>query len=92
MNGGKRRHGDDFDPHFAGTFVFRDPEEVFREFFDGMPFDDLFSGEIFAVRDEKHEKFTEAYESLSNYRNSRECFQCLVAVPEETPEEDTVTV
>ncbi|XP_020300749.1 dnaJ homolog subfamily B member 6-like isoform X1 [Pseudomyrmex gracilis] len=43
MNGGKRRHGDDFDPHFAGTFVFRDPEEVFREFFDGMPFDDLFS-------------------------------------------------
>ncbi|XP_014488457.1 PREDICTED: dnaJ homolog subfamily B member 6-B-like isoform X1 [Dinoponera quadriceps] len=44
MPGGKRRHGDDFDPHFAGTFVFRDPEEVFREFFDGMPFEDLFSG------------------------------------------------
>ncbi|XP_032678470.1 dnaJ homolog subfamily B member 6-like isoform X2 [Odontomachus brunneus] len=44
MPGGKRRHGDDFDPHFSGTFVFRDPEEVFREFFDGMPFEDLFSG------------------------------------------------
>ncbi|XP_072752013.1 dnaJ homolog subfamily B member 6-B isoform X2 [Anoplolepis gracilipes] len=43
MPGSKRgRHGDDFDPHFAGTFVFRDPEEVFREFFDGTPFDDLF--------------------------------------------------
>lgn len=46
MPGGKRRHGDDFDPHFSGTFVFRDPEEVFREFFDGMPFEDLFSGKI----------------------------------------------
>lgn len=44
MPGGKRRHGDDFDPHFAGTFVFRDPEEVFREFFDGIPFEDLFAG------------------------------------------------
>lgn len=44
MPGGKRRHGDDFDPHFGGTFVFRDPEEVFREFFDGIPFEDLFAG------------------------------------------------
>ncbi|XP_039308289.1 dnaJ homolog subfamily B member 6-B isoform X1 [Solenopsis invicta] len=44
MPGGKRRHGDDFDTHFGGTFVFRDPEEVFREFFDGIPFDDLFAG------------------------------------------------
>ncbi|KAL6254216.1 hypothetical protein P5V15_014836 [Pogonomyrmex californicus] len=43
MPGGKRRHGDDFDSHF-GTFVFRDPEEVFREFFDGIPFEDLFAG------------------------------------------------
>ncbi|GAB1864740.1 DnaJ-like protein subfamily B member 6 [Camponotus japonicus] len=42
MPGSKGR--DDFDPHFAGTFVFRDPEEVFREFFDGMPFEDLFAG------------------------------------------------
>ncbi|XP_071650918.1 dnaJ homolog subfamily B member 6 isoform X2 [Temnothorax longispinosus] len=44
MPGGKRRHGDDFDAHFGGTFVFRDPEEVFREFFDGIPFEDLFAG------------------------------------------------
>ncbi|KYM94678.1 DnaJ like protein subfamily B member 2 [Cyphomyrmex costatus] len=44
MPGGKRRHGDDFDSHFGGTFVFRDPEEVFREFFDGIPFEDLFAG------------------------------------------------
>ncbi|KAL0100612.1 hypothetical protein PUN28_019187 [Cardiocondyla obscurior] len=44
MPGSKRRHGDDFDSHFGGTFVFRDPEEVFREFFDGMPFEDLFAG------------------------------------------------
>ncbi|XP_012214575.1 dnaJ homolog subfamily B member 6-B isoform X1 [Linepithema humile] len=43
MPGTKRRHGDDFDPHFGGTFVFRDPEEVFREFFDGIPFENLFT-------------------------------------------------
>ncbi|PBC30180.1 dnaJ homolog subfamily B member 3 isoform X3 [Apis florea] len=43
MPGGKRRHKEDFDPHFAGTFMFRDPEEVFREFFGGSSFEDLFS-------------------------------------------------
>ncbi|XP_017892973.1 dnaJ homolog subfamily B member 6-like isoform X2 [Ceratina calcarata] len=43
MPGGKRRHDDDFDAHFAGTFVFRDPEEVFREFFGDSGFEDLFS-------------------------------------------------
>ena len=45
MPGGKRRHEDEFDmDNFA--FVFRDPEEVFREFFGGgSPFDDLFAGE-----------------------------------------------
>ncbi|CAL7942560.1 unnamed protein product [Xylocopa violacea] len=43
MPGGKRRHEDDFDPRFD-TFVFRDPEEVFREFFGGTSFEDLFSG------------------------------------------------
>ncbi|KAK9301818.1 hypothetical protein QLX08_006006 [Tetragonisca angustula] len=43
MPGGKRRHKDDFDPHFAGTFMFRDPEEVFKEFFGGTSFEDLFS-------------------------------------------------
>ncbi|XP_076758102.1 dnaJ homolog subfamily B member 6-B isoform X5 [Xylocopa sonorina] len=42
MPGGKRRHEDDFDPRF-NTFVFRDPEEVFREFFGGTGFEDLFS-------------------------------------------------
>lgn len=47
MPGSKRRHGDDFDPHFTSTFVFRDPEDVFREFFDGIPFEDLFSGKAY---------------------------------------------
>ncbi|KAG7205159.1 hypothetical protein KM043_018254 [Ampulex compressa] len=42
MPGSKRRH-DDFDSHFASTFVFRDPEEVFREFFSSAGFDDLFA-------------------------------------------------
>ncbi|XP_033209436.1 dnaJ homolog subfamily B member 6-like [Belonocnema kinseyi] len=44
MPGGKRRHEDDFSNVFAGTFVFRDPEDVFREFFGGTPFEDLFGG------------------------------------------------
>lgn len=43
MSGGKRRHEDDFDTHCARTFVFRDPDEVFREFFGGTSFEDLFS-------------------------------------------------
>lgn len=33
MPGGKRRYDDDFDMHFTTAFEFRDPEEVFREFF-----------------------------------------------------------
>ncbi|OXU17939.1 hypothetical protein TSAR_016559 [Trichomalopsis sarcophagae] len=44
MPGGKRRHEEDFDFNFD-SFVFRDPEDVFREFFGGnSPFDDLFAG------------------------------------------------
>lgn len=47
INGGgprsRSRHDDDFDMGF-GFFTFRDPEEVFREFFGGTPFADLFGG------------------------------------------------
>lgn len=44
----RRRQRDPFDSHdfIFGTgfpFVFRDPEEVFREFFGGSPFDDFFN-------------------------------------------------
>ncbi|XP_076631360.1 uncharacterized protein LOC143346776 isoform X2 [Colletes latitarsis] len=42
MPSNKRRHDDDFDIHFGGTFTFRDPEEVFREFFRGTSFADLY--------------------------------------------------
>lgn len=50
MPGGKRRHDDDdFDVNF-GPFSFRDPEDVFREFFGGTPFQDLF-GESMIVHD-----------------------------------------
>lgn len=42
--GNKRRHEDDFDPQFNNWFVFRDPDDVFREFFHGSPFGDLFDG------------------------------------------------
>ncbi|XP_022917763.1 dnaJ homolog subfamily B member 6 isoform X1 [Onthophagus taurus] len=46
INGGgprsRSRHDDDFDMGF-GFFSFRDPDEVFREFFGGTPFADLFS-------------------------------------------------
>ncbi|KAJ8675474.1 hypothetical protein QAD02_011260 [Eretmocerus hayati] len=45
MPGGKRRHEEDFEFNFDHAFVFRDPEDVFREFFGGnSPFDDLFAG------------------------------------------------
>ncbi|XP_015593060.1 dnaJ homolog subfamily B member 6-B isoform X2 [Cephus cinctus] len=44
MPGSKRRHEDDFHAQFGGSFVFRDPEEVFREFFGGTHFEDLFGG------------------------------------------------
>lgn len=44
----RRRPRDPFDSHdfIFGSgfpFVFRDPEEVFREFFGGSPFDDFFN-------------------------------------------------
>lgn len=47
LNGGsrgRRSHEDDFDFGF-GFFTFRDPEDVFREFFGGNDVFDLLSGE-----------------------------------------------
>ncbi|XP_018329430.1 dnaJ homolog subfamily B member 6 isoform X1 [Agrilus planipennis] len=47
LNGGarSRRYDDDYDMGmgFGFGFTFRDPEEVFREFFGGTPFADLFA-------------------------------------------------
>lgn len=46
LNGGsrgRRGHDDDYDMGF-GFFTFRDPEDVFREFFGGSVFEDLFAG------------------------------------------------
>lgn len=40
-----RRHDDEYDPFGGFSFSFRDPEDVFREFFGGSGFGDLF-GEI----------------------------------------------
>ncbi|XP_043270726.1 dnaJ homolog subfamily B member 6-like [Venturia canescens] len=40
--GSKRRHESDIDPQMRQWFVFRDPEDVFREFFGTSPFNDLF--------------------------------------------------
>uniref|UniRef100_A0A1B6CA60 J domain-containing protein n=1 Tax=Clastoptera arizonana TaxID=38151 RepID=A0A1B6CA60_9HEMI len=44
---GRNRHHQDPDFDFGGfgfQFTFRDPEEVFRDFFGGSPFQDLFGG------------------------------------------------
>nr|CAD7442631.1 unnamed protein product [Timema bartmani] len=41
---GRTRHDDDFDTPFGFPFTFRDPEDVFREFFGGSSFQDLFTG------------------------------------------------
>lgn len=47
LNSGRSRrsaHDDDYDYNYAGfPFTFRDPDEVFREFFGGSPFRDLFA-------------------------------------------------
>ncbi|XP_063974513.1 dnaJ homolog subfamily B member 6-like [Diachasmimorpha longicaudata] len=40
--GNKRRHEDEDLNQLHNWFVFRDPEDVFREFFHGSPFNDLF--------------------------------------------------
>lgn len=48
-NGRGRRSAPDYDYDFgypSFPFTFRDPEEVFREFFGGSPFGDLFAGTI----------------------------------------------
>lgn len=48
-NGGSRsrRHDDDYDISFGSfPFTFRDPEDVFREFFGSSSFSDIFSGKI----------------------------------------------
>uniref|UniRef100_A0A1B6KVF6 J domain-containing protein n=1 Tax=Graphocephala atropunctata TaxID=36148 RepID=A0A1B6KVF6_9HEMI len=43
--GRSRHHHDaDFEFGFGFPFTFRDPEDVFREFFGGSPFQDLFGG------------------------------------------------
>lgn len=48
LNNGRGRRStadDDYDFGYASfPFTFRDPEEVFREFFGGSPFGDLFAG------------------------------------------------
>lgn len=52
INGGSRsrsRHDDDFDFGGFGFFTFRDPEDVFREFFGGSAFADLFAGMLCQV-------------------------------------------
>ncbi|XP_026463310.1 dnaJ homolog subfamily B member 6-like [Ctenocephalides felis] len=40
----RRGHDEDFDMHFGFPFAFRDPEDVFREFFGGSPFSDILAG------------------------------------------------
>lgn len=39
-----RNYGHEEREHFPFTFTFRDPEEVFKEFFAGSPFAELFGG------------------------------------------------
>ena len=42
-----RRHEDDYDMYFGGyPFTFRDPEDVFKEFFNDLPFGDIFGGKL----------------------------------------------
>ena len=46
-------HGSVFDDDLSflfGGFTFRDPQDVFREFFGGDPFQDFFDGELWTER------------------------------------------
>lgn len=46
-NRGRRPASDDeYDIPFGYPFTFRDPEDVFREFFGGSSFTDLFASEL----------------------------------------------
>lgn len=49
-----RRHNgggihDEFDIFGGFPFTFRDPEEVFREFFGGSPFEEIFRGKLLPI-------------------------------------------
>lgn len=54
LNNGRGRRSaadDDYEFGYASfPFTFRDPEEVFREFFGGSPFGDLFAGMLHEIR------------------------------------------
>nr|AEE61675.1 unknown [Dendroctonus ponderosae] len=57
INGGSRsrsRHEDEFDFGGFGFFTFRDPEDVFREFFGGSTLSDVFGGDLFGDFHEHH--------------------------------------
>lgn len=41
----RTRRNDDYDPFSGFGYAFRDPDEVFREFFNGSTFGDIFSKE-----------------------------------------------
>lgn len=68
INGGPRsrsRHDDDFDMGFS-FFTFRDPEEVFREFFGGTPFADLF-GELHSSGHRRRNRNSHPSNALSSH-------------------------
>ena len=44
-------HDDDFGMGFG--FTFRDPEDVFREFFGNSPFSDIFGGKCSSIMDQR---------------------------------------
>lgn len=52
INGGARsrsRHDEDFDFGGFSFFTFRDPEDVFREFFDGNDLFDILGGKLLLI-------------------------------------------
>ncbi|XP_063925294.1 dnaJ homolog subfamily B member 6 isoform X1 [Zophobas morio] len=75
INGGSRsrsRHEDDFDFGGFGFFTFRDPEDVFREFFGGSTLADLFGDGLFAdfhdhgYRDRRRNRHSHPQNALSS--------------------------
>ncbi|XP_063925337.1 dnaJ homolog subfamily B member 6-B isoform X4 [Zophobas morio] len=70
INGGSRsrsRHEDDFDFGGFGFFTFRDPEDVFREFFGGSTLADLFGDfHDHGYRDRRRNRHSHPQNALSS--------------------------
>ncbi|KAI5633091.1 dnaJ domain-containing protein [Phthorimaea operculella] len=74
---GRRAADDDYDYGYGSfPFTFRDPEEVFREFFGGSPFGDLFAGTWFSSGCEQQLRATTSTATAASRSHSETQRRC----------------